>query len=381
MGFHLKLAARMNQLKQVFAEADESDIFAYLSHAGFVCGAVIFSVLISSITSWSFFSRLALISLGVLCTVVVHIWIQMRARRLQRSDNDQFKGLEEVETVGGKLRLTSQDIAQSATTLRHTSHSFTKGVADQMRAVQDSLDVISEFSLTVEESSDSAKNAYEMASSINTLAQSGQAIISSSRESMMEIDRVHELLADLVSMIGGIESKTAIIEEIMQEAKLLAFNAMLEAARAGEHGRGFSVVAQSLQNLSSLCTEASREIRLLIQNGNEKSDTIIKEIQRRLSDTKNVNDQVISKFVDITTGVERVSSSLERIREAATKQELGIVQCAESMALVYATTASNRKVSDQAGTCGEILNLKSQEMEGISSSLESLSTSWKAKAS
>lgn len=57
-----------------------------------------------------------------------------------------------------------------------------------------------------------------------------------------------------------------VINEIAAQTNLLALNAAIEAARAGEQGRGFAVVADAVRNLADKTTQATADIRKMIEN-------------------------------------------------------------------------------------------------------------------
>lgn len=261
------------------------------------------------------------------------------------------------------LGSTSQTLAESSSSLGKTSVAFNRGVDDQLQAVQASLAIMSDFSAIIEDSADSAKSSYRMTVAVNQMTNSGREVVTKSEEAMRDIEKVNEQLEEMAGIIGHVESQTDTIDQIMREAKILAFNAMVEASRAGESGRGFAVVAQSLQDLSEMCSTASKQIRTLARSGTEKSDFIISDIKTKLNETKQINAEFVKTFENITDGVGSVSTLLEKINDAAIKQESGIVLCSEALARVYATTASNRKVSDRTGYWSRLLQAQSEELE------------------
>ncbi|PID56881.1 hypothetical protein CSB45_09455 [candidate division KSB3 bacterium] len=101
---------------------------------------------------------------------------------------------------------------------------------------------------------------------------------------MHEVDQITQegvrQITDLLEKAQQITEIVTIIEEMIANTKLIAFNATIEAARAGEAGKGFSVVASEIQGLTDQVSEATADIREIIQ-GMQEATSLSAEIESR----------------------------------------------------------------------------------------------------
>ena len=122
----------------------------------------------------------------------------------------------------------------------------------------------------VNKSVDNANSSTEKANLSHEIATEGRESVNQMRLSMQDIENSinhmshqvgesNEQIENIVKIIGEISNKTAIINDIVFQTKLLSFNASVEAARAGEHGKGFAVVAEEVGNLAQMSGTAAKE--------------------------------------------------------------------------------------------------------------------------
>lgn len=143
-----------------------------------------------------------------------------------------------------------------------------------------------------------------------------------------------ETLTRLNDRIGEVTTVVTLIKDIAKQTNLLALNAAIEAARAGDAGRGFSIVADEVQKLSTKTAEAtkliseqimaiqqdSRSVVGLSNEVNEMAGAIAERlavIGRVLADQQ-VSTQSISKgILDIQFDLARLFDSVNESMERA----------------------------------------------------------------
>jgi methyl-accepting chemotaxis protein len=146
-----------------------------------------------------------------------------------------------------------------------------------------------------------------------------------------------QAVSKTVSAMQQIAQKIAIIQEIVQQTRMLSLNATIEAGRAQEHGRGFAVVAAEVRALSERSQEAATAINQLV----DSSVTIAEE----------AGDMLIELVPDI----QKTAELVQEISAASHEQSMGASQINKAIQQLDRTIQQSAVISEDLFSTSEQL--------------------------
>jgi methyl-accepting chemotaxis protein len=201
----------------------------------------------------------------------------------------------------------------------------------------------------VNSTSDSAKQANQLAASAAEVAARGGVVVSEVVATMQDINNSSKKIADIIGVIDGIAFQT----------NILALNAAVEAARAGEQGRGFAVVASEVRSLAQRSADAAKEIKTLIGSSVERVD----------SGTRLVG--AAGRTMDeIVVSVQRVSDMIDEITNSAAQQSQDIGGVNASVLELDRVTQQNAALVEQSAAAADSLKEQAVSLASVVSAFK-----------
>jgi methyl-accepting chemotaxis protein len=285
--------------------------------------------------------------------------------------------IRKIMSVSSLLRDNSNQVKGTAEKLNKSSEDLSLSSSQQSSALQQTATAVNEISSMIKKTTSnseqlnrSAEKSYQSAKSgqgavmnmlkaINDISTSNQRITSQVLESNNKI-------SEILRVIGEIENKTKIINDIVFQTKLLSFNASVEAARAGEHGKGFSVVAEEVGNLAQMSGNAAREIsemlaasiqkvNLIVDDSKRSVEALVQDGKSKLETGESVANQCHTELTSIVDQSEGVSKLIADMSSAIREQGLGIEEISRALSLLETSTRKNADTSHETSKTSEDL--------------------------
>lgn len=258
---------------------------------------------------------------------------------------------DDANATVGKLRDLVGEIQMSAGAINTASREIASGNQDlssrteeQASSLEETASSMEELTSTVRHNADNARQANELASGAQRIAEQGGEVVGQVVHTMSSIHQSSNKIADIIGVIDGIAFQT----------NILALNAAVEAARAGEQGRGFAVVATEVRNLAKRSATAAKEIKGLI------SDSV-----DRVEAGNRLVEQAGRTMEEVVSSIKRVAKIVTDISSASREQSTGIEQVSQAVSQMDEVTQQNAALVEEAAAAAESLEEQARNLADL----------------
>lgn len=260
---------------------------------------------------------------------------------LQQSVNDTSDRLAslvaEIVSVTGAVRTGAGGITRGAEALSSRAE-------QQAAALEETAATMEQMAASIKSNADNSSSASTLASEASERANSGGGIVQNAISAMNEIEEGATKINDIVSVIDGLAFQT----------NLLALNAAVEAARAGDAGKGFAVVASEVRALAQRSSEASNDIRELIEAS-----------AGQVSNGVRLVTQTGESLEGIVGAIAKVEEVIRSIAEASSEQANGVEEITQKISNMDQITQQNSGMAEESASNARSLAAGAQELQRL----------------
>ena len=266
-------------------------------------------------------------------------------------DIDELSGRSaEQESLSTRMSATTDGIADNIGQYSSFVIEASSSIEQMVRAIREIADNIRWLSASTEETVSSinqisvsqakvrisAERGALASESVREQAQHGLRNMAAMLRAMQEIVKSNEESFDAINRLSRHSARVGeflnVIQEVVEQTKLLSLNASIIAAQAGVRGRAFAVVAEEVRSLASRTSASTREIEELVRNIQKETAAVQRSVTQgkdKVKEGVKISSQANEALVKIEKSADEASHMVARIATEATEQTVGIQRITE----------------------------------------------------
>ncbi len=259
------------------------------------------------------------------------------AGTFERLKNDANRTAEKLSAIVTRIVETSEQVNAAAEEIAAGSTNLSSRTEQQAANLEETASAMEELASTVRQNAENAQQANQLAGRARGVADQGGGVVAQAVAAMGGIDESSRKISDIIG----------VIDEIAFQTNLLALNAAVEAARAGDAGKGFAVVAAEVRALAQRSSEASKEIKSLIQASTAQVKTGVGLV-----------NQAGKALDEIVGSIKRVADIVAEIADASAEQATGLDEISTAVASMDDMTQKNATLVEESTAAARSLQLQ-----------------------
>lgn len=223
---------------------------------------------------------------------------------------------------------TTEPLLEASQMLVSSSQAQSSRITFQYPSHQKIRSSIQELMITAKQVNADIHAVADISTTTLQVAERGQQSIMSAKANMEEIYRSSRMSSEKIVALEKhtehIHEVVATIDRIIEDTKLIAFNATIEAARAKENGKGFGVVALEIKRLAEEVFESTEDIKEFIQEIRHASHALVVSTESELKSVQHggaLTEEAGISLQHICDTVERTVESAQKIATTTERQQ------------------------------------------------------------
>ena len=352
---------KLIEFRNNFRKANDGEVFSAIQSAS----TMLLTVLL--------FGLLVLTAFSLMIALVTRTQMSSFAQKLDECSSECSTATKRIQTAVDYAKESSSSQASSVQETAATLNQITSMV---QRNEEYSRKSNEKSRLTSELAEGTGRILDEMRSAMNGISGSMEKVSGQVAENNVKFSEV-------VTVINNISEKTQIINDIVFQTKLLAFNASVEAARAGESGKGFAVVAEEIGKLAQLSGAASSEIegllaestgqvKSVVENSTKSMEQLIDQNKTQIETGHATTERCAEALQEVLTNVREVAGMIDEISSASKEQAEGVSNINIAMNQIDEVVQKSASDAQESSESVKQLFAQVRQLEAITVDLNSI---------
>ncbi|MBQ2552609.1 MAG: hypothetical protein II563_07200 [Treponema sp.] len=282
-----------------------------------------------------------------------------------------FASIMNINTIR-KMRLGEQELGKN---LFEETQNLVVSAKENAATAQDQSAAVKEIVATMEDSNALSESIAAKIKDVSKVSEKTSSDVANGVSSIEKnVAQLHAIfdanqqtiegMKVLSERIESIWDIVTLINNVADQAKIIAFNAELEASSAGEAGKSFRIVANEIRRLSDGIIDGTKEIKEKINEIQHSSDSLIlasesgtekinagyenaKSLAERFASIKDSAEITAASAGDITEIIQQQTSSSEQVLIALKQISSGVENFTVATDNISASSEHIRAMSEQ----------------------------------